>query len=99
MSKKRITNLDVSLPVLIKKEGGVFVAYTPALDISTYGKSESKAKKNFEELVQVYFEEFIDQPHALDEVLDSLGWIKHKNNWQPPKITNTFQDITVPLAI
>jgi predicted RNase H-like HicB family nuclease len=98
MRKKHIAKLNVSLPVLIKKEGEVFVAYTPALDISTYGKSESKAKKSFDELVQTYFEEFVDNPRALEEVLESLGWVKHKDNWQPPRVTSIMQDVRVSLA-
>lgn len=96
--KKQIAKLDMSFPVLIKKEGSVYVAYTPALDISTYGKSESKAKKNFDELVQTYFEEFIDEPRALEEVLESLGWVKRRSSWHQPKITNTVQDVRVSLA-
>ena len=65
MRNKKITQLNVNLPVSIKREGGVFVAYTPALDISTYGNTKGEAKKSFNELVTVFFEEFVDNPDAL----------------------------------
>lgn len=95
MPHKRIDKLEVSFPVLIKKESNVFVAYTPALDISTYGRTENKAKKSFDELVSVFFEEFADNPAGLKEVLMSLGWQKQRSGWQPPKITNIMQDVQV----
>lgn len=89
----------MKLPVALIKDGNVYVAYTPALDVSTYGKTEHEAKKNFDELVRTYFEEFVDNPSALDQVLLSLGWKKHKDSWHPPKITNTIQNIEVSLAV
>jgi hypothetical protein len=99
MKNKKILKLDMNLPVLIKKEGSAYVAYTPALDISTYGMTKGQAKKSFEELVTVFFDEFIENPDGLDIVLTSLGWTKRKNNWQPPKIENITQDVRVSLAV
>lgn len=97
MRNKKITQLNVGLPVLIKREGGIYVAYTPALDISTDGKTKGEAKKNFSELVDIFFEEFIDNPDALEIVLLSLGWTKQKQSWRPPEITNITQDIRVAI--
>lgn len=95
--KKKITQLQVGLPVAIRQEGSVYVAYTPALDISTYGRTKGEAKKSFNELVTIFFEEFTDNPDALEIVLDSLGWTKQKNNWQPPKIETITQDVRVSI--
>jgi len=99
MNKKRIAKLQVGLPVLIKKEGDVYIAYTPALDISTYNTTISKAKKSFDELVTAFFEEFIDSPRELEEVLVLQGWQKQNNSWQPPKITNFVQNVQVNMAV
>lgn len=99
MKNKRIQQLEVGMPVLIKKEGSAFIAYTPALDVSTYGNTKNQAKKNFGELVEIFFEEFIDNPAALEVVLESLGWKKVQNNWKPPKIDNITQDVRVSLAV
>lgn len=97
--KKTINKVDLQIPVSITKDGSVFVAYTPALDLSTYGSTEHEAKKSFSEIVEIFFEEFIDEPRALEEVLGSLGWKKQKNNWEPPVVKNTIQDIKVSLAV
>lgn len=97
MRKSKIHKLNVGLPVSIKKEGGVYVAYTPALDISTFGKTKGDAKKSFAELVSVFFEEFIDNPDGLDIVLQGLGWTKQNNNWRPPEVVNITQDVSVSI--
>ena len=46
-----------SLPVSIIREDKSFIAYTPALDISTVGDSLEEVKQRFEELVEIFFEE------------------------------------------
>ncbi|MDB5164649.1 MAG: hypothetical protein JWL89_275 [Candidatus Saccharibacteria bacterium] len=99
MRKNKISQLNVGLPVSIKKEGTAYIAFTPALDISTYGKTQREAKKSFSELVSIFFEEFIDNPDGLEVVLGSLGWTKRKSNWQPPKVTNFVQDVKVSLPV
>lgn len=48
MSKQNIHQLNVGLPVSIQKEGAMYIAYTPALDISTFGKTKGEAKKVFQ---------------------------------------------------
>lgn len=50
-------NPSFSLPVSIFKEGDTFVAHTPALDISACADTLPEVKKNFKELVEVFFEE------------------------------------------
>lgn len=99
MSKKAIGQLDFKLSVSIKKEGSTFIAYTPALDIATDGRTKDEARKNFAELVEIFFEEFKDNADALDIVLGELGWTKQQNNWNPPKIDNIVQDFKVNLAV
>jgi len=52
-----LKSLSLKLSVLITKHGKRFVAYTPALDIATSGKSEMDVKVKFQELVSLFFEE------------------------------------------
>lgn len=47
----------VSLPVAILRESNRFIAYTPALDLSTSGKSFAEAKARFQEAAELFFEE------------------------------------------
>ncbi len=67
----------VNLPVTILKEGKNYVAYTPALDLSSCGKTLKEAEKMFAESVQLFFEE-LDRMGTTHEVLTQLGWKKVK---------------------
>ncbi len=96
MKQRPIKNVTFKVPVSIFLQGSSFVAYTPALDISTYGKSKKEAQKNFEELVDTFFSSFQDT-RQLAQVLESLGWIKKKTTWHPPKIEQ--QRISVPASL
>lgn len=94
--KKKITGLDVNLAVSFLQQGDYIVAYTPALDISTYGKTINEAKQNFDELISVFFEEFQDEA-SLANVLESLGWTKNKAEWAPPlEVKHTQTTVKVP---
>lgn len=68
MVKVKRLHLEVSLPVSILKEGKYFIAYSPALDLSTSAKSFEEAKKRFEEVVPIFFEELLEKG-TVEEVL------------------------------
>ncbi|MFH1412784.1 MAG: hypothetical protein ABIG10_02030 [bacterium] len=78
-------NLEFNLPVSFLKEGNKYIAYTPALDLSTYGKSYQEAKKRFEEIVNIFFEELINKG-TLEDVLSNLGWKRVQAKWNPPVV-------------
>jgi len=88
-------HVEYSLPVVILKEGKNFIAYTPALDISTSAITFSKAKKRFEELVQIFFEE-LEENGTTEEVLSDCGWIKVRKNkkqmWQSPRFIAEMEE-------
>ncbi len=85
-----------SLPMTIFREGAYFVAYSPALDLSSAGKTTKEAKRMFAEAVDVYFEELVEMG-TLNAVLKDLGWTKTKNILQPPKVVqHRIVDIHVP---
>lgn len=63
----------VNLPVSFLREADQFVAYTPALDLSTSGNTLEEVKKNFAEAVDIFFKEIISMG-TLEEVLLDLGW-------------------------
>ncbi len=87
-----------SLPVIFLKEKGQFVAYTPALDLSTSGKSLKEARKNFTEAAQILLDECYKMG-TLSRVLKELGWKKGKNTWMPPAIVaQDFREVTVPVT-
>lgn len=88
--------LNVQLQISFIKEGNTFVAYSPALDLSTSGKTLKKAKKRFEEASQLFFEEIISKG-TIQEVLNDLGWQKVRKEWKPPMIiSQQSETISIP---
>lgn len=84
--------------MVITKQNKRFVAYTPALDIATSGKTEKEAKNRFVELVNVFLEEIIEEG-TINDVLTELGWKKKaQNNWTPPKVVSS-QSIGVKIPV
>lgn len=81
-------NLSFNLSVQITKQNKRFVAYTPALDISTSGKSEKEARARFAELANLFLEEIVEAKTA-DDVLSELGWKKVQKQWTPPKVVSS----------
>lgn len=95
--KKLIMN--AALPVIFLKEKGQFVAYTPALDLSTSGKSLVQAERRFVQATKLFFEE-CQRMGTLDEVLGDLGWEKHRDVWTPPVVVaRDSQTLTIPLPV
>lgn len=91
-------HIQFSLPVSILKEGKVFIAYTPALDLSTSGNTFQDAQKNFVEAVNIFFEELIEMG-TIDEVLIGLGWQKRNNTLVPPVVVaNQIENFSIPLT-
>ena len=92
-------DIKFSIPVSIFREDKQFVVYTPALDLSTSGKSYEEAKKRFGQAVLIFFDEIIKKG-TLEEVLSELGWRKIRKRWSPPvPIAQNFEEFTVPLPV
>lgn len=89
-------NLELKIPVSILREGKKYVAYTPALDLSTSGKNYEEVKKRFKEIVNIFFEELIKKG-VLEEVLNDLGWRRVQTKWNPPVVVSQeSQTIRMP---
>ncbi len=89
-------NKQVQLPVNFYQEGDLVVVTSPALQITTQGATFDEAKKNFEELVGIFFEEYSDI-NLLEKVLTECGWSKVENKMQPPvEIGRMYQSISMP---
>jgi len=89
-------DLKLSLPVSFLREGDCFIAYSPALDLSTSANSFEKAKKRFVEATEIFFEELLEKG-TLNEVLLELGWEKVKKQWVPPVIV-AHEDVEVDIS-
>jgi len=85
----RKTSLKIGLPITIFKEGKSYVAYSPALDLSTSASTYEKAQSRFLDATQLFLEELIEM-NTLDTVLTGLGWQKVKSSWQPPVVISSY---------
>ena len=91
--------IKFNLPVSVFREGKKFVAYSPALDLSTCGKNYNEVKKRFNEITEIFFEEIIKNGH-LTEVLQELGWKQIRAKWMPPAvISQEIESIKIPLKV
>lgn len=90
--------MQIKLQVSIIKQGKKYVAFAPALDISTAGKDLKQTQKRFAEMIDIFFEELTENG-TLEEVLLGLGWIKVKKQWEPPKIVQEKSlNFRIPVA-
>lgn len=88
--------MEIRVPVTIFKEGKRFVAYTPVLDFATAGKTFQEAQHRFSEAVEIFIDEMRCQG-TLDEYLESLGWKKKKQSWNPPfLVAQTEETVQMP---
>jgi predicted RNase H-like HicB family nuclease len=91
--------LTYKLPVIITKQNRRFVAYTPALDISTSGKTEKEVKERFVEMVNLFLEEII-QANTINDILTELGWKKIQKVWTPPQVVSSpFINMKIPTLV
>ncbi len=86
--------IDVGLSILIwKDENDIHYYYSPALDITGYGKSETDARKSFEFTLN----DFVTYTHnkkTIFEELEKLGWTinKKKKRAIPPTEEELLKD-------
>lgn len=89
------SSFQIGLPITIFKEGKSYVAYSPALDLSTSASTFEKAQSRFLDATKLFLEELVEMG-TLDQVLTGLGWQKVKTNWQPPVVVSNY---TQPVSL
>ena len=77
--------IEAKIPVLFFQEGKKVVAYSLALDLSTCGDTEKRARKRFAEAALIFITE-IHKMGTTEEVLEDCGWHKvpNQDTWTPP---------------
>jgi len=90
--------IKAKLGIIFFKEGKKFIAYSPAIDLSTYGNTFDQAKKRFAEAADIFFKETI-KLGTIEDVLKECGWKKVSRpriHWVPPTIIGQSEkEITV----
>ncbi len=89
---------QIKLTVNVLRQSGRYIIHSPALDLSTSGRTEKEAKKRFEEASLLFIEE-LDKAGTLNDVLRELGWRQAQKQWSPPKIISQEAiGVRVPVA-
>jgi predicted RNase H-like HicB family nuclease len=81
--------MNIKFDSIIFKEGSVYVAYCPELDVSSCGDTLEQAKDMLKEAVRLFIEE-TEKMGTLKVILDEAGFELDKNMvYVPPKILST----------
>lgn len=80
--------ITAAVEIAVFMEDRIWVAYCPALEVSSYGDTKEEAQKALEEAMEIFFEETIERG-TLEKVLLQLGWQlrqKPRALYLPPQI-------------
>jgi len=100
----------INIEVFVIQEDGCYLAYCPALELSSFGHSPTDAQKAFAEALTIFVGE-VERKGTLERVLLSLGWRlqqKPKYAYQPPEpkpqygeraIKRFKESVEIPMAI
>lgn len=78
---------DFSFVTHIFKEGDTYVAYAPALDLSSCGATDEEARKNIRDAVRGFLATSADMG-TLDEILQEAGYERENEGWRPPEFVS-----------
>jgi hypothetical protein len=89
---------EITLSILVRKEGASHIAYSPELDISSCGKTASQAKKQLREAVSLFLEEAAGMG-TLEEILAESGFEQKGNTFrQRPILARERMRFALPAA-
>jgi predicted RNase H-like HicB family nuclease len=77
----------VNVDIVIVKDGDYFIAYCPALQVSSYSHNEKEARSGFDEALQIFVEE-TEKKGSFEKVLLKMGWSLRQvpaPSYVPPK--------------
>jgi hypothetical protein len=70
--------INVSLTLIEFKEDGLFFIYSPALDLTGYGKTQDEARNSYD-IAMEEFLKYTSNKKTAFKVLEKLGWTIAKN--------------------
>jgi predicted RNase H-like HicB family nuclease len=78
---------DSSFDTHLFKEGGTYVAYVPALDLSSCGATDEEARRNIRDAVRGFIGASADLG-TLDEILEEAGYQQEGDEWRAPEFVS-----------
>ncbi len=83
--------INVKLSLIEFEEDGLYFIYSPALDLTGYGKTEEDAKESYD-LAMEEFLTYTAHKKTAFEVLEGLGWtISKKKKLTAPSLPELIQ--------
>ena len=79
---------NISFTVHLFKEGDMFVAYVPELDLSSCGNTHEEAQRNIKDAVRGFLETS-EAKGTLDEILEEAGYEREGEEWKAPKFVSS----------
>jgi len=76
--------MNISVRIEIFKEGDLYVALSPELNVSSFGETLEDAKNSLKEAVAAFIEG-CQEMGTLEEVLEESGFFKTDNSWKSRK--------------
>lgn len=64
------------------REGDLYVALAPELNVSSFGETLEEARRSIQEAVEAFVEE-CERLGTLEEVMEEAGFVKKDNGWSP----------------
>ena len=80
----QVHNEDLSFTVHVFKEGDVFIAYVPQLDVSSCGDTATAARHNIQDAVSLLLETSKERG-TLTEILEEAGYRHEGRHWLAPE--------------
>jgi predicted RNase H-like HicB family nuclease len=84
----RLTKAQVEVVLVFDEDSSQYVAYCPALEVSSYGDTEEEARAAFEDALAIFIRDTAERG-TLDQLLLALGWRLLKQPepvYEPPRL-------------
>ena len=78
---------DISFTVHLFKEGDVYVAHVPELDVSSCGDTPEQARENIQDAVRGFLETS-QEMGTLKEILEEAGYQLEGETWRAPEFVS-----------
>lgn len=78
---------NISFTIHLFKEGDMFVAHVPELDVSSCGKTREEARTNIQDAVRGFLETSNDKG-TLEEILAEAGYEHRGPEWKAPEFVS-----------
>ncbi len=76
--------MKISVRIEVFKEGDIYIALSPELNVSSFGETIEDAKKSVKEAIEAFVEE-CQNMGTLEDILEESGFSIINDVWEPRK--------------